>query len=142
MVFAWVLIDGNGEQIDSHSEFYRATPDNTNNVAEYYALGFGLRALLDRLKQGAPDGIIIRGDSQLIVNQVNGSWQCKKEHLERLRNRARTLIQNIESELVNGAKCILEWVPREENELADAIGRACYEKHAGRPAPDRSRKAS
>lgn len=55
------------------------TPHETNNVSEYSGLIMGLDSCL---KMGVRD-IIVRGDSKLVINQVNGSWQVKNENLQR-----------------------------------------------------------
>ena len=87
----------------------------TNNLAEYHALLHGLAYLYKNKITGAE----IKTDSQLVVQQVNGAWKCNKEHLRLLRDRcqkARDLVQ---------AK--LEWIPREENEIADSYSRTAYD---------------
>ena len=52
---------------------YKLTFECTNNVAEYEALLLGLNALKD-LKEKRID---VFGDSELVVNQVNDSYQTK-----------------------------------------------------------------
>ena len=50
----------------------------------------------------------IRGDSALVVNQVQGTWKTKKEHLRPLRDRSQAIIALFkEVEFV--------WQPREES---------------------------
>jgi len=51
---------------------------------------------------------LIRSDSQLIVNQVNGLWRVEDERLSELSGQARDMIEKIGS-------VRLEWVPREKN---------------------------
>ncbi|MBI2761326.1 MAG: reverse transcriptase-like protein [Chloroflexi bacterium] len=78
-------------------------PGTTNNEAEYAAIIAALElARGDRLR-----GILIRSDSQLCVNQINGTWQIKEERLRPLRERAARLLREI------GGR--IEWVPRERN---------------------------
>lgn len=68
----------------------------TNNQAEYMALIAGLRALLERLEtEGeAPDAtsVEIRGDSQLVINQMAGNWKIKSEELLKLHDQALDLL--------------------------------------------------
>ena len=62
--------------------------DKTNNEAEYLAL-------LRGLSKAADLGIChldVKGDSSLVVNQVNGAWKVKKEHLVPLWRTARDII--------------------------------------------------
>jgi ribonuclease HI len=68
----------------------------TNNQAEYQALIAGLEAvLLWAVKSGHdPRAILVelRGDSQLVLNQLSGEWKVKHPDLRRLHSRARSLI--------------------------------------------------
>nr|XP_016467974.1 PREDICTED: uncharacterized protein Mb2253c-like [Nicotiana tabacum] len=56
-------------------------PDMTNNEAEYEAIIAGLRLAL---KYGARR-VVIRCDSQLVVNQVTGTFQIKEQRLQNTR---------------------------------------------------------
>ncbi len=62
---------------------------HTNNEAEYDTLLAALEAVLQRAKDPRRVHIDIRGDSQLVINQINGVWKAKdarmKERLERVR---------------------------------------------------------
>jgi ribonuclease HI len=65
----------------------------TNNEAEYRTLVKALERLLtivgNRRKETR---ITIFGDSQLVVNQVNGHWKIKKSELFALRNQVVELL--------------------------------------------------
>ena len=54
----------------------------TNNAAEYEALLLGLNAL----KEMAAKRIEVFGDSGLVVNQVNDSYQTKNPRMRAYRN--------------------------------------------------------
>ena len=82
----------------------------TNNEAEYHAL---IRGLENALGKGCVT-VEVRGDSQLIVNQVTGDWRTKKEHLCPLRDRGQELADRFE-------KFEIEHISREENWEADAL---------------------
>ena len=92
----------------------RNVGDKTNNEAEYLALLEALQIASDKWAAGdgrIPDEkgpILIRSDSQLIVNQMKGSYKVKEPHLKPLWERACGLIATLG--LVK-----LEWVPREKN---------------------------
>ena len=58
--------------------------------------------------------VYVRGDSQLIVNQVNRVWQVKEPHLWELCVQACELISR--SQIAK-----LKWVPREQNRHADRL---------------------
>ena len=57
--------------------------DNTNNIAEYAALYYGLQRFKNRL---GVEEVTVYSDSQLVVNQVLGKFKCDAEHLLPWRN--------------------------------------------------------
>jgi ribonuclease HI len=69
----------------------------TNNEAEYDTLLTALEAILKRLRDAGADPktarLDIRGDSLLVINQVQGRWQCKEARLQSRCQHARTLLQ-------------------------------------------------
>lgn len=86
-------------------------PTATNNVAEFRALVEGLRWL----KANGAKAPLVRGDSKLIVNTVNGSWNLKVPHLRAMHDEARALLKEVGGRLA--------WVPREQNGEADRLSR-------------------
>ena len=119
-----------------------AKPDMTNNVAEYTALGKGLRFLVDcTTKPDMPSvplardtELVIRGDSKLVIEQLNGTWQCRNERLKTLLARCKELLDQLT------ANWRAEWVPREENTEADELTRRAYLDATGKPMPERRKK--
>jgi ribonuclease HI len=66
----------------------------TNNEAEYLTLNTGLRDLLSRLGgQAATGSLEVRGDSALVLQQVQGNWKAKDERMRALRDEARALLR-------------------------------------------------
>src|SRR5688500_2638438 len=65
----------------------------TNNVAEYRALITGLE---EAKKLGAKK-LVIRGDSELIIRQMNGQYRVKHPDLQPLYARAQELLQQFNS---------------------------------------------
>ena len=58
----------------------------TNNQAEYRTLIAALERLGRDLGEAAAAAtVVIGGDSQLVINQVNGSWKVKNAELQPLR---------------------------------------------------------
>ncbi len=88
----------------------------TNNVAEYDALIEALRALLHN--SHGLKAVVVRGDSQLIINQVRGEWRCNAAHLaQRL-----AVVENLTRDLrSSGVQLRFEWIPREQNARADEL---------------------
>lgn len=68
----------------------------TNNEAEYLTLLSSLETLLSNLTfDGIPAssiGVILCGDSKLVLNQINGEWKTKNERLKVLNASARHLM--------------------------------------------------
>lgn len=103
-------------------------PKTTNNVAEYYGLGVGLRWLADNGRTELP--LLIRGDSKLVISQVAGEWECRSPHLIILRDRCLALLELF-------AQKELVWIPRDQNEGADELSRSAWESKTGQPFPQR-----
>jgi ribonuclease HI len=105
-------------------EIFEALGSTTNNVAEYRALLLALR----RAEELQADEVEILSDSLLLVEQVNGNFRVKAQHLKPLL-----------SEAVQRAKRFrrfsLVHVRREENKKADRLanrGADASEEVAGR----------
>jgi ribonuclease HI len=68
----------------------------TNNEAEYWTLLAGLKDLLAELRAGAvPPAQIdlsIRGDSQLVLQQIQGEWKAKDPRMRGYRDEALDLL--------------------------------------------------
>lgn len=86
---------------------------NTSNEAEYKAL----ISLVEKiLLVGIKEEVVIYGDSQLVINQVKGNWKINYGHLQKLNNKLKKLLDNV-------SKWQLEWIPREENTIADELSK-------------------
>jgi ribonuclease HI len=68
----------------------------TNNEAEYDTLIAGLNDLIQRLTEAerSPSefSIEVRGDSNLVINQVSGAWKARDERMRARRNQVRELL--------------------------------------------------
>ena len=82
----------------------------TNNVVEYEALILGLKALKDLQAQR----INIQGDSELVIKQVQGSYQAKHPRLRSYRNLVLDLMKGFK-------ECQYTVIPREENSEVGAL---------------------
>ncbi len=85
-------------------------PVKDHHVAEYRALIRGLEAARSR----GIGHLRVCLDSALLVNQLNGKWQVKAEHLKPLHEQAFFLMQKF-------ADIKITWVPRKANAEADAL---------------------
>lgn len=108
-------------------------PEMTNNIAEYGAVIGALKQLV-KMKLWR-ERVVIRTDSQLIVNQIKGNWGTAMPHLVQLRDEARTLVKMFD------AGVTFEWIPRSENKKADEMSRSLYHGRMapGLPEPDYDR---
>jgi ribonuclease HI len=84
----------------------------TSNQAEYQALIAALEDLIGTIEKAgrSPGGfsVDIRGDSRLVMRQLDGSWKTKSLTLMPLRDRAEELLAQMGS-------VELTWQPREES---------------------------
>ena len=95
--------------IEIHSA-YKFIGIKTNNQSEYSALIFGLQ---EAIKMEI-DQISIFGDSQIVINQINGLFKIKSDNLLELNKEA--------NELKKQFKYIeFNHVPREKNKRADEL---------------------
>lgn len=66
----------------------------TNNQAEYRTLIEALEDLRDRLGRAASETTVaVRGDSQLVIQQVTGRWKVKHPELQPLHQQAKELLR-------------------------------------------------
>lgn len=98
--------------------------DNTVNTAEYDGLIHGLLGLkaasphiLSRSGPVAP-GVLVLGDSQLVINQVTGKWSCLLPHLKEKLVRVRALVEDL-----GGYRLEAAWLRRDRNTRADELSK-------------------
>jgi ribonuclease HI len=92
----------------------------TNNVAEYA----GAIQALERLHGlGYTGPVEVRGDSQLVIRQMQGEYEVKAEHLKPYHDWLAQLAGTFSS-------VVWEWVPREQNRRADALSKQALAEHA------------
>lgn len=82
----------------------------TNNFAEYSAVIAGLQYVVDH---NLGPKVLVRMDSKLVVEQLSGRWKIKHPDLIELAVTAQRLLRNLEVRF--------EWIPREQNTVADAL---------------------
>lgn len=96
-------------------------PAFSNNVAEYAALVHALQILL--AGNYADISITIKSDSKLVVNQMRGTWACHGGLYLETKKEADKLFRKLNRPIT------FEWIPREQNEEADALSRSAYENY-------------
>jgi ribonuclease HI len=93
------------------SEIAEGLGETTNNVAEYTA---AIRGLEEAARLQAAR-VLLRSDSQLLINQLNGRYRVKTAHLVPLHRRVRELVGSFAGGVT------FEHVPRERNVEADRL---------------------
>lgn len=102
-----VLVDERGEIV---AALRYSLGHCTNNIAEYRALIIGLEeALKKRYRQ-----LNIFLDSELLVNQIKGSYKVKNENLKILMSEVRKLLSYFDSYKI-------EHIDRSLNHMADKL---------------------
>lgn len=135
--WGWTLdVPGRGRSSDSGVCDGRVT----NNVAEYTALGKGLRRVLDHAEGLTGLRLVVCGDSQMVIKQVRGEYQCHKPHLAKLRDRVLAICGELEA--AGFPPVVFEWVPRERNADADGLSVRAWEEAKGRTMPVREKRAT
>ncbi|XP_057452660.1 uncharacterized protein LOC130744496 [Lotus japonicus] len=122
----WILsVDGSSNNTGSGAGITIESPDKmvieqslkfefkaSNNQSEYEALIVGLRLAIELGIQK----LFIKGDSQLVVKQVNGEYQVKDPQLSKYLEVVRRLMMEI-------GKIRIEHVLRSQNERADVLAK-------------------
>jgi probable phosphoglycerate mutase len=104
------ITDGDGAVL---AEVAEGLGETTNNVAEYTAV---IRGLERALELGARE-VLLRSDSQLLINQIEGRYRVRTPHLQPLHRRVRELARRFE-------RIDYEHVRRERNTEADRLANA------------------
>ncbi len=113
VIFSPVQTDENGDQFRNLiQEGFTYIPHATNNEAEYNALILGLTKALEL---GISE-IDVEGDSNLVVQQVQGNWKVKVPKLVSLQSKANKLLWKFK-------KWSVKHVYREDNVDADRLSK-------------------
>jgi ribonuclease HI len=105
----------NGCPVWECSEIHSRGEGASNNVAEYAGFIAVLEWFAERDLCGAE--IRILGDSNLVIQQMFGSWKIKKGLYAPLAYKARDLLTRFTN--IRG-----EWIPRDLNDVTDRLSKA------------------
>jgi ribonuclease HI len=110
-----VVMKADGDVFHEWTNFVRAHPHNSNNVAEYSALEYCLNKLIE---MGLTDHEIeIIGDSNLVIQQMSGKWKMKGGMYLQYALSCRGLLPKF-------SNLSFKWVPRHLNVEADNLSKA------------------
>lgn len=101
-----VIYDDSGHEIWAGWKFHNEAA--TNNLAEYLGLLCGLKCA----RSLGIERLIVEGDSQLIVRQLTGKYQCREESLKKFFNASKEVAKDFKY-------FEIRHIPRAENKRAD-----------------------
>jgi ribonuclease HI len=105
----------NDQEVWSKGKYLKSV--QTNNYAEYYGLLIGLKCCLNsNIKK-----LLVKGDSQLVINQMNGLYNVKSDNLKEIHTKCKEYAEKFD-------KIIFTWIPREENKRADELANQYMKK--------------
>lgn len=115
----------NQEPIYEHSEYVPKAKTNSNNVAEYRGFIAICKFLMAMdYKQYNVQRIDIRGDSKLVVCQMNEQWRIKNGYyLEYAKDAQKKWLELRQLMSQNSIIITLQWIPRAQNEAADVLSK-------------------
>lgn len=87
-------------------------PKMSNNVAEYSAF---IAVATEIMKH--PGVALIRGDSKLVICQLNGEWNVRGGLYVPFYEKAEKLWAKLQE------RATLEWIPRDENDVCDYLSK-------------------
>ena len=135
VAYGYVIYQDEGAlrvKIKSDAQIVGEGEGMTNNVAEYSGL-MGAACWLSehviKIKTTHNhERIIIRGDSQLVINQMKGVWKGK--------SRTSQHFVPLIRKLLDGYDVTFEWIPREENKEADMLSSMAYKQYCSKQGRD------
>jgi ribonuclease HI len=115
--FVIYRLDENGNKIEMLFEGGSYCEQGTNNIGEYMGLLEGLKVC----NEYKLDGILITGDSNLVVKQVTNQWKINFSHIKIYHSQIQELLKKFE--------CVhIRHVYREHNKKADQLSDETLEK--------------
>ena len=111
----FVIEDENGTEIYRSGQYLGVT---TNNQAEYH----GVQMALEKALEMGGRNVDFRGDSMLVINQINGVYKIKNKELWPIYERIKELIAKFDN-------ITFTHVYREYNQAADAMVNRILDEH-------------
>ncbi len=119
------VLSSNGEIIEKKGGI--AAEKGTNNIAEYTAM---IKGMARALELGF-DELIVKGDSELAINQMIGRYTVRAPKIYPLWLKAQKLAKSFR-------RVRFEWVPREQNRIADRLSTKAYIEYAERKSAEKA----
>lgn len=110
---SWVAYDKNNQIFLEGAKAECEGETATNNIAEWAGLMYGLEALKEKTNGNCI--VHIKGDSQLVIHQLNGVYQVRKDTLKPYYKKCHEILKSFDMWKATHVK-------RELNEYADKLG--------------------
>lgn len=115
---AWgALLKVDGYTVFADSGYCGTGPKMSNNVAEYS----GAAAVLAQAEQYS-GVIILRGDSKLVIMQLQGKWKVNGGLYLPFYKQAKEVYSRVRDRI----KC--QWIPREQNDECDSLSKGILKR--------------
>ena len=116
------VLSKDGKEIETGHGVAGNPPHTSNNLAEHAGVCAGFEAFLRHYDKMAKNTLLeVRGDSDLVIRQLNRKWRVKpntfyyKQGLKSLE-----LLQTIKKQ---GVKVTCLWIPRAQNDKCDMLSK-------------------
>lgn len=116
------LLKLDGQPVWSASGYLAAAPETSNNVGEYLACGELLREIARRQCAGLRGPVIIRGDSKLVIMQLQRKWRLHGGRYVPFYWQARSEVATVQGQA--GGNVRLEWISRNLNSECDVLSKS------------------
>jgi ribonuclease HI len=116
--YAFVILTKKGHDSEYGLAAEPFSDSATNNVAEYTGI---IKALEWLLEKNYNQKIIIRGDSQLVISQINGKYKVRAVKIIPLYQKVKSLLSKFKD-------IKIEWIPRDKNKEADELSNKAYQE--------------
>lgn len=114
------VLSKNGRLLETGKGIIGQGPEMSNNLAEHYAVAEGMKCFLKNYHGDKNTFLHIRGDSQLVVNQLQRKWRIKAGLYYNEALRAMDLLKQIRAKRV---QVNIAWIPRDQNQECDALSK-------------------
>lgn len=112
-----IIFDSKKNSLFEYSHYIQMSPKNSNNVAEY--LGF-LELIKWFIKNKVSDKrVIFFGDSNLVVQQMNGNWRVKNGLYKKYAIESLKILHKLNET----NEIAVKWIGRDLNYIADELSK-------------------
>lgn len=118
--FGAFILKDEKEILLQESRYLGFGPGMSNNVAEYSGFICIMEYLMENNCQH--ETVLIRGDSNLVVQQVAGRWKIKQGIYVPYAIKARSLYLRFPGHIA------VKWIPREQNDKCDRLSKNALKK--------------